>query len=337
MIEGLEAAWAFFGGVFRVVTPDNLKAVVERPDALKPRLAVGFVEYAQSRGFVVDPARVRRPQDKARVERSVRYVRDDFFRGERFGGLEEAREAALRWCLEVAGERPHGTTLRKPREHFEQEERAALLPLPTEPWDTPVWTTATVGRDHVALVEHALYSVPYDKHTVGQQLRVRADRATVRLYQGNVLVKVHPRVEPGRHAIDPQDLPPGTAELARRDDIALVAKAEALGSSVGQYARRMQADPRPRLRARQLHRLLRLGGRYGAALLDEACAQALALDVVDVTRVDRMLERGLPGRRAPVPAPEQRPTNEIPLRFARARTTWDPTRTRKPGEPDAPA
>ena len=336
VIAGLEAAWAFFGGVFRVVTPDNLKAVVERPDALRPRLALGFVEYAQSRGFVVDPARVRRPQDKARVERSVRFVRDDFFCGERFGSIEEAREAARRWCLEVAGERPHGTTRRKPREHFEREEQAALLPPPTAPWDTPVWTTATVGRDHIALVEHALYSVPYDKHTVGQQLRVRADRATVRLYQGNLLVKVHPRVEPGRHSIDPKDLPPGTAELARRDDAALVAKAEALGPSVERYARRIQEDPRPRLRARQLHRLLRLGSTYGAALLDEACAQALALDVVDVVRIERMLERGLPGRHLPVSAPERRAASVVPPRFARARTTWDPARTRKPGEPDAP-
>src|SRR5204862_222971 len=61
VIEGFEAAWRFFGGVFAVVIPDNMKPIVERADALEPRLNQAFVEYAQARGFVVDPARVRAP------------------------------------------------------------------------------------------------------------------------------------------------------------------------------------------------------------------------------------------------------------------------------------
>ena len=61
VIAGCEAAWAFFGGVFVTVIPDNLKAIVEHADTLEPRLNQAFVEYAQSRGFVFDPARVRSP------------------------------------------------------------------------------------------------------------------------------------------------------------------------------------------------------------------------------------------------------------------------------------
>jgi transposase len=74
VIAGFEAAWAFFGGVFRVVIPDNLKAIVDHADATDPRLNDAFREYAQVRGFAVDPARVRHPRDKPRVERSVHYV-----------------------------------------------------------------------------------------------------------------------------------------------------------------------------------------------------------------------------------------------------------------------
>ena len=61
LIAGCEAAWQFFGGVFATVIPDNMKAIVERSDPLEPRLNQAFVEYAQSRGFVIDPARVRSP------------------------------------------------------------------------------------------------------------------------------------------------------------------------------------------------------------------------------------------------------------------------------------
>jgi transposase len=71
VIAGCEAAWAFFGGAFRVLIPDNLKAVVTAADAVNPRLSPGWLDYAQHVGFGTDPTRIRAPQDKPRVERAV--------------------------------------------------------------------------------------------------------------------------------------------------------------------------------------------------------------------------------------------------------------------------
>jgi hypothetical protein len=67
VIAGCEAAWAFYGGVFAVLVPDNLKPVVEVADRLEPAWNREWLEYAQARGIVTDPARVRSPQDKDRV------------------------------------------------------------------------------------------------------------------------------------------------------------------------------------------------------------------------------------------------------------------------------
>jgi hypothetical protein len=67
VIAGCEDAWAFFSGVFRVVVPDNMSPVVADADAVNPRLTREWLEYAQARGFVTDPARVRHPRDKPRV------------------------------------------------------------------------------------------------------------------------------------------------------------------------------------------------------------------------------------------------------------------------------
>src|SRR6266700_505398 len=64
VIAGCEAAWVFYGGMFRVLIPDNLKPVVDKADRLEPRWNREWLEYAQARGLVVDPARVRSPQDK---------------------------------------------------------------------------------------------------------------------------------------------------------------------------------------------------------------------------------------------------------------------------------
>lgn len=91
VIVGCEAAWVFFGGVFTTVIPDNTKAIVQRADTIEPRLNQAFVEYAQSRGFLIDPARVRSPQDKPRVERTVPFVRQSFFAGEDFVDLADAQ------------------------------------------------------------------------------------------------------------------------------------------------------------------------------------------------------------------------------------------------------
>jgi len=74
VIDGFEAAWGFFGGVFATVIPDNLKAIVDHADALEPRLNQAFVEYAQARGFVIDPARVRSPQDKGLASHCTSWV-----------------------------------------------------------------------------------------------------------------------------------------------------------------------------------------------------------------------------------------------------------------------
>jgi len=78
VIAGCEAAWAFFGGMFKVLIPDNLKPVVDKADRLEPRWNREWLEYAQARGLVVDPARVRSPQDKplaAYCTSSGRFVR----------------------------------------------------------------------------------------------------------------------------------------------------------------------------------------------------------------------------------------------------------------------
>ena len=76
VIAGCEAAWDFFGGVFKVLIPDNLSPVVAHADAVNPTFTAGWLDYAQARGFGTDPARVRSPKDKPRVERAVQYVRE---------------------------------------------------------------------------------------------------------------------------------------------------------------------------------------------------------------------------------------------------------------------
>jgi transposase len=100
--EGLERAWKFFGAMIKVLVPDNTKAMIKDADALAPTLVAAFLDYVQARGLFVDPARVRSPKDKARVENQVPYVRESWFDGETFTGLDDARASAELWCRDVS-------------------------------------------------------------------------------------------------------------------------------------------------------------------------------------------------------------------------------------------
>jgi transposase len=291
LCEGLDAAWRFFGGVPKRIVPDNMGAAVIAPDATSPRIQPSFLEYANQRGLFVDPARVRRPQDKARVENQIAYVRERCFDGEVFASLDEARAHAETWCRDVAGARVHGTTRWVPREVYERDEKPHMQPAPTAPFDVPVWTRAKVHPDHHAQVDKALYSIP--TRYVGAELQVRVDRSTVRFYRGGELVKAHVRVAPGKRSTDPHDYPSSKADYALRSVDRLRAQSSALGEHVGTFVAKLLEGPLPWTKMRAAYSLLRLCERYGAARVDAYCARALAFDVLDARRIETMLKHAM--------------------------------------------
>jgi len=312
VIAGCEAAWEFFDGVFRTLIPDNLSAVVDGADPLEPRFNQAFVEYAQARRFVIDPARVRSPQDKPRVERQVQFVRGSFFAGESFIDLADAQRRAETWCRERAGLRVHGTTQQQPVEVFAAEEAPRLLPAPTEVYDVPIYATAKVHRDHHIEVARSLYSVP--GALIGARVEVRADRALVRIFHRGQLIKVHPRQQPGRRSTDPDDLPAHKTVYAMRDLDRLRAMAAEHGPNVGAYASALLDIPLPWTKMRQVYALLGLVKKWGHDRVDAACASALAHEQVNVGLIGRMLERGT--EQAPILQPSL-PGVVVAGRFAR--------------------
>jgi len=288
VIAGCEAAWVFFGGVFKVLIPDNLSPVVTTADAVNPRFTQGWVDYAQHAGFVTDPARVRSPQDKPRVERAVQYVRGNFWAGETFTDLADAQAHAEVWCRQRAGMRLHGTIQARPLEVFTEEEAGALLPVPAG-YDVPLFATVKVHRDFHLEVGKALYSVP--GAYLGERVDVRADSELVKVYHHRKLVTTHPRQLPGGRSTHPEDLPKEKTIYAMRDLARLIATAASHGSDIGIYAERILDAPLPWTKMRTVYRLLGLVSRYGPAPVNAACGTALDLDVVSVGKIASMLDK----------------------------------------------
>jgi hypothetical protein len=329
VIAGCEAAWGFFGGVFRVLVPDNLSAVVDKAHLTEPRFNQAFVEYAQSRGFLVDPARVRSPQDKPRVERTVPFVRNSFFAGESFVDLADAQRRAVAWCTVRAGQRTHGTTQCRPAEVFAVEEAPRLLPAPTSAYDVPLYAQAKVHRDHHIEVAKALYSIPGD--LIGVTVEVRADRQLVRVFHRGQLVKVHPRQPPGGRVTDPADLPGEKTAYAMRDLDHLCRLAAGHGPAIGAYARAVLDHPLPWTKMRQVYALLGLVKRWGPERVEAACARAAEAEAFNVGLIGRMVERAT---EADGPADTEVPAPPRPARFARSAEHFA---TAKPEPPDSTA
>lgn len=315
VIAGCEAAWTFFGGAFKVLIPDNLKPVVSNADAVNPQLSVGWLDYAQHVGFGTDPARVRSPQDKPRVERVVQYVRGNFWAGETFIDLADAQARVETWCRERAGMRIHGTTQQRPLEMFTELESPCLLEVPAA-YDVPVFTRVKVHRDYHVEIAKALYSVP-EQH-LGHYLDARADSALVKLYStggtgAGRLVKTHPRQPPGGRSTDREDLPEHKAGYALRDLTRLIATCAGHGENIGIYAERLLDDPLPWTRMRSVYRLQGLVRRYGPDPVEAACERSLDLDVVSVSKIAAMLEKATERQQPVLPAAAGSPG----VRFAR--------------------
>ena len=155
--EGLESAFARFGGVPAELLFDQMRAVVvsdDRTSGGELVLNAEFLRFAAHWGFAPRSCRPYRAQTKGKVERPIRYLRESFFYGREFAGDEDLNEQAERWLEGTANVRAHGTTGERPVDRFERDERKALRPLADRPYrrlDGPAPAAAPPPRPQVAV------------------------------------------------------------------------------------------------------------------------------------------------------------------------------------------
>jgi transposase len=313
VIDGLENAWEFFGGVVARLVIDNMKTAITRADRYDPFFQRTFEEYARHRGFIIDAAVVRHPTGKPHVERAVPFVRESFFRGEDWLDLAHVQREAARWCLDPAGTRIHGTTRLRPLAVFEEVEKPALRPLAGARFDIPAWAEPKVHPDHHIQFQKALYSVP--TRYIGKTVTARGDRHLVRIFYKGQLIKTHPTREPGKRETDYDDYPEELTPYALRDPNRIINQARTLGPQTGRFMQELLAGDFPWAKLRQGQKLLRLAQKFGPNRIETACARALAFDLVNVRRVERIVLKGLePDPQTEVPQPRVVP---LPARFLR--------------------
>jgi transposase len=134
LMDGLEEAFGYFGGVPQELLFDQMKAVITRDLRLEGGALVRnaeFLRFAHHWGFTSRACRPYRAQTKGKVERPVRYLRGNFVYGRTFlhdADLDQQRQG---WLDRVANVRVHGTTRERPRDRFDREEQFLLQPVAT--------------------------------------------------------------------------------------------------------------------------------------------------------------------------------------------------------------
>jgi transposase len=305
-------AFEFFGGLFEVVVPDNLRSGVKRSCRFEPEANPAYADLARHYGIAILPARAYKPRDKAKVENGVQQIERWVLaplRDRVFFSIEDAQEAIDAQLLKVNTRKLSDIPLSR-REYFETEERAFLMPLPAERYVFAEWRRAKVGPDyHVRFDSHA-YSVPH--RLCGQKLDIRLTTFRVEVFLGSELVAAHERGLDLRHVstID-EHMPEAHREQAQWTPKRLARWAAESGPCVRELVETMLLRyVRPEHGFRSAFGLIGLGKRYGHERLNRACARALRAGAASYTNVKAILEKGLDLLDAPAQEPPSLPLHE---------------------------
>jgi len=299
-LRGHVGAFERWGGLGRVILYDNLKsAVLERQgDAI--RFHPTLLSFAAHYRFEPRPVAIARGNEKGRVERAIRHIRDAFFAARHFTDLDDLNAQAEHWCRGQAADRPcPGDRTITVRDAFAQEQ-PMLLALPDNPYPVEEQVAVRVGKTPYVRFDLNDYSIPHTH--VRRTLTVRADPRQVRVLDGGEVLACHPRsYDRGAQIEDPAHIATlvgikrearhhrGMDRLAKAAPASqdLMCRAAERGANLGNLTAS----------------LLRLLDRYGATELQAAILQALAQGVPHPNAVRLALERRREARHAPPPIP----------------------------------
>jgi len=284
-------AFEWFGGVVARVTIDNPKCAITRACYHDPQVQRAYADCAEGYGFLINALPPREPKKKGVVEAGVKYVKANFFPLREFRGLGDANRQLQGWVMGTAGNRNHGTTREKPLMRFTDTEKHVLKPLPTSPPELASWNKVKVHGDCHVQVDKCRYSVPY--LLVGKALWLRAAETTVRVYQDQEMVAIHPRlVRPGQRSTLPEHMPPEAQAYRMQGPQWCLRQAEQVGPACHALIEQLFAD-RVLDNLRGAQGIVNFRKRYGTARLEAAATRALAYASPHYRTIKTILENGL--------------------------------------------
>jgi len=288
-------AFEYFGGVPRLVVPDNPRTGVSRACRYDPDLNPTYQEMAMHYGVGVVPARPYRPRDKAKVEVGVQVVERWIIaalRHRKFFRLEDLNRA-IRELLERLNQRPFKKREGSRASVFSEIERSALRPLPAERFDMSQWSRARVNIDYHIAFDANLYSVPYN--LVQELVEVRATPTTVEIFHKGQRVASHLRgCGRGQTFTQKEHRPKSHQAHLEWTPSRMVHWAEQIGPNTARLFERILSDkPHPEMGYRSCLGIIRLAEQYSASRMEAAAHRALETNACRYQSVKSILKNSL--------------------------------------------
>ena len=272
-INGHIRAFGFFGGLPKILRPDNPKTGIKSPNYYEPDLNPTYQEMAEYYQVAVLPARVRKPRDKGNVENGVQNVERWVLAPLRHETFFSEREAnrAIRPLLDKLNDRPMVHKGKSRRQLFTELDQPDLRPLPEKPYEFATWKTAKVNIDYHVAFEKNFYSVP---HTlVRQQVEIRASERMVEIFHKGQQVAIHPRSRAtGRFSTRPEHMPSNHRFILELNADWLLHQAQEVGPQTTHYLTTLMHNRAfPEQAYRSCLGVLSLARKYPHPLLEMAC------------------------------------------------------------------
>jgi transposase len=172
-------AFRFFGGQAKSLLYDNLKSVVSFRYGKDIILNERFSDFASYYGFTIKVCNVRRGNEKGKVERAIRYVKENFLSRKNYENFDMIKAEASLWLREIANRRIHSTTRQRPLDMFINEEKALLLKLPQKDYDYPLPRPVKPRKDCLFSFDSNRYSIPAEYYNKSLLFKAYTDRITV--------------------------------------------------------------------------------------------------------------------------------------------------------------
>ena len=295
-------AFEAIGGVPNLLVPDNAKVAVIKACLYDPQVNRTYTEMAAHYDAAVLPARPRKPRDKAKVEAAVLIVERWLLgrlRHRSFYSLGELNTAIGELLVRLNEQRSIRRLGVTRRQLFEELDRPALKPLPTEPYVLAEWRARRVGLDYHVEIDRHYYSVPY-RHA-REQVEVRLTARTVEIFLRGERIAVHRRLSGnGKHTTIPEHMPSSHRRYADWTVDRIRAEAGRIGASTLQLCDMILAErPHPEQGSRACLGIVRLTRAFSAERVEAACMRALEIGARTYGSVRSILDNRLDRRPAP--------------------------------------
>ena len=271
-------AYKFFGGVTRILIPDNLKTGVIKNTRTELVLNRSYHEMAEYYGTAIIPARPRSPKDKPSAEGSVGVMATWIIaalRNRKFFSYAELNESIaekLKEFNEKPFQKKEGSRLLA----FEQEEKSFLMPLPTSSYETAIWSDATIQTDYLITDGKNKYSVPHEY--IGKEVEIRITEKCIEVIYNHLRIASHVRVDYSPDPIyTPEHMPENHRKYLYYNTDTFIQWATDIGTATTTVIKNFLYSHKVEQQGyKSCASLMKLADRYSTKRLEAACEKSLS-------------------------------------------------------------